>query len=82
MNREALKDLVVQEIEDHKEDLIRLVSDLIQIPSENPPGDSTRITEYIESYLAEHDLSSTRWNLQIKCSTLSLHSVVNRKEKN
>ncbi|GAK13938.1 LOW QUALITY PROTEIN: acetylornithine deacetylase [Geomicrobium sp. JCM 19039] len=75
MNREALKDLVVQEIEDHKEDLIRLVSDLIQIPSENPPGDSTRITEYIESYLAEHDLSSTRWNLQIKCSTLSLHSV-------
>ncbi|WP_078544757.1 M20 family metallopeptidase [Litchfieldia alkalitelluris] len=50
-NKDELKSLLIQAVEDHKEELIDLCSQLIKIPSENPPGDSTEITTYIDEYL-------------------------------
>ena len=50
-----LKQQVIQTIEDEKDQLLELCSDLIQIYSENPPGDSTEITNYIENYLNDFD---------------------------
>lgn len=49
--KQELKDRLIQEIENNKEDLIELCSQLIKIPSENPPGDSTKITTFIDQYL-------------------------------
>ncbi|WP_017473601.1 M20 family metallopeptidase [Amphibacillus jilinensis] len=51
--KQALKDRLIQEIEDNQADLIDLCSQLIKIPSENPPGDSTKITTFIDDYLKE-----------------------------
>lgn len=49
--KDELKDRLIQEVEDNKDDLIDFCSRLIQIPSENPPGDSTEITQFIDDYL-------------------------------
>lgn len=56
----ALKQMLVAEVEARKEELIELCSSLIQIPSENPPGDSTEITEFIANYLSQYGLESER----------------------
>lgn len=46
-----LKQLVIDEVEKQQEELLQLCSSLIQIPSENPPGDSTEISNFITDYL-------------------------------
>lgn len=60
-NRIQLKDRLIAEIENNKEDLIKLCSQLIQIPSENPPGDSTEITTFIDDYLKSAG-AETEWH--------------------
>lgn len=55
VNKQELKDKVINEVEACKEELVDLCSSLIKIPSENPPGDSTEISRFIESYLKKFD---------------------------
>lgn len=56
---QELKDRLIQEVENHKDELIDLCSKLIQIPSENPPGDSTEITTFIDEYLKNAGAETT-----------------------
>ena len=51
VNKQELKDKVIHEVEACKEELIDLCSSLIKIPSENPHGDYTEISRFIENYL-------------------------------
>jgi len=56
----ALKQTLIDEVEARRDELIELCSQLIKIPSENPPGDSTEISQFITDYLAQFDLK-TNW---------------------
>jgi hypothetical protein len=40
---------------DHDQ-ILALVQDLVRIPSENPPGDTTRVFAYVVDYLARRGL--------------------------
>lgn len=67
---EQLKAAAVQAVEDHREELIELCSRLLQFPSENPPGNSTPISRYLERYLSRagietewHEAGENMWNL-------------------
>lgn len=43
-------------IDEHQDELLQLCSDMIQIPSINPPGDVEGIVRFIKNYLEEHDI--------------------------
>lgn len=45
-------------VQENQEELITLCSKLLQIPSENPAGDTTQITAFIETYLNEHGIET------------------------
>ncbi|MFD2829958.1 M20 family metallopeptidase [Corticicoccus populi] len=70
MNINKLKDELFQYVDDHSEDLIELCSRLIQFPSENPPGDTTDITNFIEDYLTESGLNIERYESNDKMFNL------------
>lgn len=53
MTRQEIWDL----IDEHKEELLKLCSDMIQIPSINPPGDVDAIVRYIRNYLENAGIS-------------------------
>lgn len=57
----TLKKQLIDEVEARKEELIELCGSLIKIPSENPPGDSTEISKFIESYLDKYGVK-TEWH--------------------
>ena len=44
---------LLQEVESRSSEIVRLASDLIRIPSENPPGDVNKITEFLAKYLRD-----------------------------
>lgn len=48
---------VWKQIDEEKESILKLASDLIKIPSVNPPGDMKEIAEFISTYLSEYGLS-------------------------
>ncbi len=52
MNRQEIWKM----IDARTEDLMKLCSDMIAIPSVNPPGDVSRIVDYITNYLKEHKI--------------------------
>ncbi len=52
MNRQEIWKI----IDERTEDLMKLCSDMIAIPSVNPPGDVSRIVDYITNYLKEHKI--------------------------
>ena len=54
---QRLKQAVIEAIDQHADELIALCAKLIQTPSENPPGDSTEITEFVKGYLVENGLA-------------------------
>lgn len=54
-DKSQLKAKVVQAVEDSQDELLQFCSELIQINSENPEGDTTEITNYIKEYLAKYD---------------------------
>lgn len=56
-NNQLLKQQVIAAIDENSDDLIELCAKLIQTPSENPPGDSTEITEFVKDYLEANGLS-------------------------
>ncbi|MBA9026732.1 M20 family metallopeptidase [Peribacillus huizhouensis] len=57
MNTTQLKQQLIDEVEARKDELLELCSSLIQIPSENPPGDSTEISQFITDYLTKFDIA-------------------------
>ncbi|RDU35238.1 M20 family peptidase [Neobacillus piezotolerans] len=57
----TLKQQLIDEVESRKDELIELCGSLIKIPSENPPGDSTEISKFIEGYLGKYGLK-TEWH--------------------
>ncbi|MFJ7977659.1 M20 family metallopeptidase [Peribacillus sp. NPDC096379] len=60
MNTIQLKQQLIDEVEARKDELLELCSALIQIPSENPPGDSTEISQFITDYLTKFDIAVDR----------------------
>ena len=58
---QELKQRLINEVESRKEELIELCSSLIKIPSENPPGDSTDISRFIDEYLGQYGIE-TEWH--------------------
>ncbi len=56
MDINDLKQTLINEVEARKDELLELCSSLIKIPSENPPGDSTEISQFIADYLKQFDL--------------------------
>jgi succinyl-diaminopimelate desuccinylase len=48
----ALKTTLLQEVENNRKAIIKLCSDLIKIPSENPPGDVTEVASFISENLS------------------------------
>ncbi|WP_370465054.1 M20 family metallopeptidase [Neobacillus kokaensis] len=57
MDTTELKQRLIDEVESRKEELLELCSSLIKIPSENPPGDSTEISQFIADYLGKFGIS-------------------------
>lgn len=49
---------VIDEIERQKEDLLTLCSTLLQMNTENPPGDTRAISEFIIQYLSSHGIET------------------------
>ncbi|HLQ74121.1 MAG TPA: ArgE/DapE family deacylase [Bacillota bacterium] len=60
-SKQQLKDQLIKEVEHRKDELIDLCSSLIKIPSENPPGDSTEISQFITDYLNTFDVD-VKWH--------------------
>ncbi|WP_408008480.1 M20 family metallopeptidase [Pseudalkalibacillus sp. A8] len=65
-----LKKRLIDEVEVQKDELIELCSSLIKIPSENPPGNSTEISQFITDYLARFDLKTDWYESNIKMFNL------------
>ncbi|MFX1484731.1 MAG: M20 family metallopeptidase [Promethearchaeota archaeon] len=51
------KENIWKQIEREKDEIIKLSSDLIKIPSVNPPGDMEEIADFISTYLSKYGLS-------------------------
>jgi len=52
---------LINKCELEKEKIIKLASDLIKIPSENPPGDVREIMSFIENWLCENGLNNLKF---------------------
>jgi len=48
-----IKENILNEIDNREKEIVRLCCDLISIPSENPPGDTTNIAQFLKDYLKE-----------------------------
>ncbi|MEM2083842.1 MAG: ArgE/DapE family deacylase [Nitrososphaerota archaeon] len=51
-----IKEKIWKEIDNKKSTIIKLASDLIKIPSENPPGDMSQISSFIIDHLKSYGL--------------------------
>ncbi len=51
------KSKIWNQVEQEKEEILKLASDLIKIPSVNPPGNMQEIADFILKYLSDHGLS-------------------------
>ncbi len=51
------KQVLINQVNDRRE-LTELLQSLLRIPSDNPPGDTTAITEYIKQYLSQNGIDS------------------------
>ena len=52
----GLKKEILNRIDETKDDLIALCSDVIKIPSDNPPGDTTQLAEFLKKYLEDKEI--------------------------
>ena len=55
----AGKSKALAELERRRDELTALCADLIRIPTENPPGDTTKLAAFIERYLRERGIDAT-----------------------
>jgi len=53
MRVDQLKKKILERIDQKKDELIKLCCDVVKIPSENPPGDTTEIADFLRQYLEE-----------------------------
>jgi acetylornithine deacetylase/succinyl-diaminopimelate desuccinylase family protein len=47
----SMEKRLIDEIERHRNDIIKYTRDMVRIPSENPPGDETEVSDYISELL-------------------------------
>ena len=57
MDNARLKKKIWEEIEERRKDIINLCSDMIKIPSDNPPGDTAQLASYLKEYLENRDIT-------------------------
>jgi len=48
-----VRENLLKEVESRSSEIVGLTSDLVKIPSENPPGDVSKITEFLMKYLQD-----------------------------
>ncbi|TRO55444.1 M20 family peptidase, partial [Candidatus Bathyarchaeota archaeon] len=53
----STKQILLSKVNENGE-LTELLQRLLRIPSDNPPGDTTAITEFIQQYLREYGIES------------------------
>jgi len=49
---------LLEEVESSRDEIVRLCSELVKIPSPNPPGDTGRCVSFIEEYFHEQGIST------------------------
>jgi len=49
-----IKKKIYRYLNDDKQEIVKLCSDMIKIPSENPPGDMSEVASFIRSWLNDH----------------------------
>ena len=67
---QLLKAQLLEAVEKHQDELIAFCSRLIQIPSVNPPGDTTEITAFIENYLQDVGITYQKYEAADKMFNL------------
>jgi len=50
---EELKKKIYMYIDDKRDEILKLCSDMVRIPSENPPGDMSEIASFVRGYLED-----------------------------
>jgi len=60
----ATKKKILVELDRRKDEVITLLCDLIRIPSENPPGDTTEIASFLTSYLEKRRITVQRYETE------------------
>lgn len=54
------KEELIALVDKHQEELIELSANLLKIPSENPQGDTRKISDFIQEYLESYGIKVTR----------------------
>jgi succinyl-diaminopimelate desuccinylase len=57
-SNEVLKERLVEAIGERQGELVELLRNVIQIPSDNPPGDTVALTDYLEGYFSLRGIES------------------------
>jgi len=52
------KEMLMRAIDERRDELIDLLRKVIQIPSDNPPGDTRALTDFLRGYLLERGIES------------------------
>ncbi len=55
---EILKKGIIEQVEERRSELLDLCSRVIQIPSDNPPGDTRELTDFLKGYLADRGIEA------------------------
>jgi succinyl-diaminopimelate desuccinylase len=48
---------ILKEVDSRRDDIVKLVQELIRYKSVNPPGDTSKVAEFIKNYLSERGLN-------------------------
>jgi succinyl-diaminopimelate desuccinylase len=51
-----VRNQLAEQLSGDREEIIALVQDMVRIPSENPPGDTTALFQFVASYLQERGI--------------------------
>lgn len=60
MSGSEVKKKLLSELERRKDEVVKLCCDLVRIPSENPPGDTTQVAEFLTCYIEGKDIKVRR----------------------
>ena len=58
---ENLKSRLLDTVDDHRHELVNLCSNLVKIPSDNPPGNTVKLASFIKTYLEQRGLQVHRY---------------------
>lgn len=76
---QQLKRNINSHIEESRDEIIGLCTNMVRIPSENPPGDMSEIALFIQKYLEEHDLPVQKY--EPEKGRISLVSTIGNKRE-